>query len=143
MKQSTEQAYLGRGLHSDKWKDALKGNGKLKELIEEVRKDKDLVLQIREDYFNVYYKGGNLVKVTSENSFQFDYNYYKCEPKYDTPNKRQEKHREVLECLKDTRDYLTFIATMKDLMEKFWDWLERDLHEKDTQHQLCGRLDQW
>lgn len=141
MKLSTEQAYLGRGLHSDKWKDALKGNGKLKELIEEVRKDKDLVLQIREDYFNVYYKGGNLVKVTSENSFQFDRNYYKCKLEFDTDEKRKEERKKVLETLKKAHDYKVFIIEMKKIMDGYWRWLEtekhRSLHEKDTQHALC------
>ena len=144
IKKKALSSYLGRGLHSDKWDNAFGEDGKLGGLIEMVKKDDELVLQIREDYFNVYYKGGNMLKVSSENSFQFDYNYYKCEIDLDTQeqrNKRIDKRRSVLESLKNTRDYKTFIDEMKKLMDKYWIWLynekHRSLHEKDTQHALC------
>lgn len=144
IKKKSLSSYLGRGLHSDKWDNVFGKGGKLGGLIEMVKKDDELVLQIREDYFNVYYKGGNMLKVSSENSFQFDYNYYKCEIDLDTQeqrNKRIDKRRSVLESLKKTRDYKTFIAEMKKLMDEYWIWLynekHRSLHEKDTQHALC------
>ena len=144
IKKKSLSSYLGRGLHSDKWDNVFGKDGKLGGLIEMVKKDDELVLQIREDYFNVYYKGGNMLKVSSENSFQFDYNYYKCEIDLDTQeqrNKRIDKRRSVLESLKKTRDYKTFIAEMKKLMDEYWIWLynekHRSLHEKDTQHALC------
>ena len=144
IKKKSLSSYLGRGLHSEKWATAFDKEGKLGGLIEMVKNDDELVLQIREDYFNVYYKGGNMLKVSSENSFQFDYNYYKCEIDLDTQeqrNKRIDKRRSVLESLKKTRDYKTFIAEMKKLMDEYWIWLynekHRSLHEKDTQHALC------
>lgn len=144
IRKKSSSCYLGRGLHSEKWTNAFGKNGKLRGLIEMVKHDDELVLQIREDYFNVYYKGGNLLKVSSENSFQFDCNYYKCTPGLDAQDQRKkriDKRRSVLESLKKTRDYKTFIADMKKLMDKYWDWLEdvhkRTLHEKDTQHALC------
>lgn len=144
IKKNALSSYLGRGLHSDKWDNAFGEDGKLGGLIEMVKNDNELVLQIRDDYFNVYYKGGNLLKVSSENSFQFDYNYYKCEIGLDTQDQRKkriDKRRSVLESLKKTRDYKAFIADMKKLMDKYWKWLERVhnriLHEKDTQHALC------
>ena len=144
IKKKSLSSYLGRGLHSEKWATAFDKEGKLGGLIEMVKNDDELVLQIREDYFNVYYKGGNMLKVSSENSFQFDYNYFKCEISLDTQeqrNKRIDKRRSVLESLKKTRDYKTFIAEMKKLMDEYWIWLynekHRSLHEKDTQHALC------
>lgn len=129
--------HQGRGLHSKKWNSAFDENGLLKSLIDEVRKDKDLVIQIREDYLNVYYKGGNLVKVNSENSFEFDSEYYKGKPEFDTEEKRKKERRKLLDTLKKNRDYKTFLSTMKELMDSFWKKSVRDLHEKDTQHALC------
>ena len=108
IKKKSLSSYLGRGLHSEKWATAFGKEGKLGGLIEMVKNDDELVLQIRDDYFNVYYKGGNLLKVSSENSFQFDYNYYKCEIGLDTQDQRKkriDKRRSVLESLKETRDY--------------------------------------
>ena len=144
IKKKALSSYLGRGLHSEKWATAFDKEGKLGGLIEMVKNDDELVLQIREDYFNVYYKGGNMLKVSSENSFQFDYNYFKCEISLDTQEQRKkriDKRRSILESLKNTRDYKTFIDEMKKLMDKYWIWLynekHRSLHEKDTQHALC------
>jgi len=144
VKKKSLSSYLGRGLHSDKWDNAFGEDGKLGGLIDMVKNDDELVLQIREDYFNVYYKGGNMLKVSSENSFQFDYNYYKCEIGLDSQEQRKkriDKRRSILESLKNTRDYKTFIDEMKKLMDKYWIWLynekHRSLHEKDTQHALC------
>lgn len=144
IKKKSLSSYLGRGLHSEKWATAFDKEGKLGGLIEMVKNDDELVLQIREDYFNVYYKGGNMLKVSSENSFQFDYNYFKCEISLDTQEQRKkriDKRRSIIDSLKNTRDYKTFIAEMKKLMDKYWIWLynekHRSLHEKDTQHALC------
>lgn len=144
IKKKSLSSYLGRGLHSEKWATAFDKDGKLGGLIEMVKNDDELVLQIREDYFNVYYKGGNMLKVSSENSFQFDYNYFKCEISLDTQEQRKkriDKRRSILDSLKNTRDYKTFIDEMKKLMDKYWIWLynekHRSLHEKDTQHALC------
>ena len=144
VKKKSLSSYLGRGLHSEKWATAFGKEGKLGGLIEMVKNDDELVLQIREDYFNVYYKGGNMLKVSSENSFLFDYNYFKCEISLDTQEQRKkriDKRRSILESLKNTRDYKTFIDEMKKLMDKYWIWLSnekhRSLHEKDTQHALC------
>jgi hypothetical protein len=144
IKKKSLSSYLGRGLHSEKWATAFDKEGKLGGLIEMVKNDDELVLQIREDYFNVYYKGGNMLKVSSENSFQFDYNYFKCEISLDTQEQRKkriDKRRSILDSLKNTRDYKTFIDEMKKLMDKYWIWLynekHRSLHEKDTQHALC------
>lgn len=80
--------YLGRGLHSKKWDELFKKGGKLFDLIEIVRNDEDLVLEIRNDYFNIYYKGGNMLKVGPKYDFQFDHNYFKG---YNFQNMKQMK----------------------------------------------------
>lgn len=53
-----------RGLSND-FLNALK-SGLLYPLLERVRIDRTLNLQIREDYINIYYRGGNLMKVQKE-----------------------------------------------------------------------------
>jgi len=152
MTDATKKTYSGRGLRlketeeieNNKWAKAFAEGGKLKGLIDEVRNDEDLVVQIRGDYFNVYYKGGNLLKVNSENSFEFDSNYYKGDPDFvDNDSKRKKKCQNTLEQLKNDRNYHAFIENMKEIMDKYWGWLEtdaehkRNLEEKNTQHQLC------
>ena len=77
------------------------------------------------------------MKVKSENSFEFDSEYYKGKPEFDTEEKRKKEHRKLLDTLKENRDYKTFLNFMKKLMDSFWKKSMRDLREKDTQHALC------
>ena len=58
-----------RGLDDDFLK-ALK-NGLLKPLLALVKADSTLMLAIRDNYINIYYRGGNLVKVASKGAGQY------------------------------------------------------------------------
>lgn len=54
-------------------------DGKLCTLLKFVRNDNTLDLEIREGYLNIYYRGGNALKVTQINSdylFEFDKNFF-------------------------------------------------------------------
>ncbi len=141
-----KDSYKGRGLHSPKWEIELCKGGKLYDLLKIVKSDEDLVIEIRNDYFNIYYKGGNMARVASANSFQFDSNYYKGYQRPDYESKEQEDARkalrkDLLKRLKETRDYNGFVRFMKCLMNDYWTWLKEErgasLHEKDVQHSLC------
>lgn len=70
-----------RILDKDFEKDLLEG--KLKDLLNYVKSDNTLDLEIRENYINIYYLGGNILKVIKVNSsynFSFNYNYLKSVP---------------------------------------------------------------
>ena len=141
-----EKNYLGGGLHSPKLRKSLGEGGLLQQLLEIVKSDEDLVIEIRNNYFNIYYKGGNIAKVVSENSIQFDHNYFKGyqRPKYESEKKeteRKELKNKWLSILKKQRNYNDFVSKMKDLMNDYWTWLKEEkgksLKEKDVQHSLC------
>lgn len=145
-KEESKKTYLGRGLHSPKLRNALKEGGLLQKLLEIVKSDEDLVLEIRNDYFNIYYKGGNIAKVESANSIQFDHNYFKGyqSPKFESDKKEEERKAlkmEMLSALKRERNYQDFVSKMKELMNDYWTWLKEEkgksLKEKDVQHSLC------
>ncbi len=64
-------------------------SGILSPCLEEVRNNKDLILEIRGNYLNIYYRGGNVFKVNpvgKESSryykFSWDINYIKTPEKY-------------------------------------------------------------
>jgi hypothetical protein len=146
IKEEKEKTYQGRGLHSPNLRDALNEGGLLRELLEIVKSDEDLVLEIRNDYFNIYYKGGNIAKVESANSIQFDHNYFKGyqRPKYESDKKEEERKalkKKMLSALKKERNYYDFVSKMKELMNDYWTWLKEEkgksLKEKDVQHSLC------
>ena len=67
--------YLGRGIHKEQFLKSLT-SGKLKRMLYVINEDSDLDVQIRNNYLNIYYDGGNIAKVSSENSVVFDKNYF-------------------------------------------------------------------
>lgn len=139
--------YKGRGLHKVEFlKSFTKGN--LKCLLDIVKNDDTLVFQIRNNYVNIYYNGGNLVKIEDKKgtiSFDFDEGYFNQGQK--TPKKKEsllKKKESLLKILESEKpDYQYFVDEMKSNMDSFWNWLEnreenpRDLSEKNEQHSLC------
>ena len=96
--------YPGRGIHNEKMYESLK-KGNLKKMLEVINNDNDLDVQIRKDYLNIYYKGGNIAKVNSENSIEFDKFYFYLETK--TISKKViEKDVKEVEKLKLKKDVL-------------------------------------
>ncbi len=145
-KNENEIIYLGRGIHSPKLRTALNKGGLLQPLLEIVKSDDDLVMEIRNDYLNIYYKGGNMVKIESPNSIQFDHNYFKGykRPEFESDEKEEARkglRKNMLTALKEKRNYGDFVIEMKKMMDNYWIWLEKvkrkSLNEKEVQHSLC------
>ena len=66
-----------RGL-SENFMNDLKSGGKLNPILERVQNDHTLMLAIRDGYINIYYRGGNILRVTEDNGFyqtHFDVKY--------------------------------------------------------------------
>jgi hypothetical protein len=67
--------YLGRYIQNEKFLESLtKGN--LKQMLQIINNDNRLDVQIRNDYLNIYYMGGNIAKVNSERCVEFDKFYF-------------------------------------------------------------------
>jgi hypothetical protein len=67
-----------RGLSIKFMKDLLEPEGKLHPLLERVKIDHSLMLAIRDGYLNIYYRGGNIVRIMDyDDLYQtyFDVNY--------------------------------------------------------------------
>ncbi len=106
--------------------------GELKFFLEQVRQNRDeLSLEIRNGYINIYYKGGNLLKITQKKkgySFHFDEKY--C------LNKGDDSNYELLKSLPsgDTESFIKHFDTMKQEMDS---WFEKHPKaERDFQHAL-------
>jgi hypothetical protein len=69
-----------RGLSEKFMNDLSKPEGNLYPILERVRKDHNLMLAIRDGYINIYYRGGNIIRINQcEDLFQsfFDVNFAK------------------------------------------------------------------
>lgn len=101
--------------------------GKLSDIYEFVCDDDNLSLEIRKDYINIYYKGGNLLKIDNSEevgkySFEFDTEY--CA---DEDTKKKIKSWKTADAF--TRDNLIFL---KDQIDS---WLAKDTAERKFQHE--------
>ena len=64
-----------RGFHVDKSGETLRKSlleGPLNKFLECVNKNPDLTFQIRDNYFNIYYWGGNIARVYSDKRIEID-----------------------------------------------------------------------
>lgn len=131
--------YYKRGIHKISLLNEME-NGALKPLIELVNSNEDLVLQIRDDYFNVYFQGGNVAKVSSSQSVVFDENYFrthndKSDENWDDIKK---KRQEAMGLFKKG-DFREYINKVKSAMKVYWDDVlkGKGVAEKMAQHQIC------
>ncbi len=137
------EKYLGRGIHSEKFIKALL-SGNLKPMLDVIDTDKhsDLDVQIRNDYLNIYYNGGNIAKLRSEKSIEFD-EFYFCLEK-DRSRNEILKDQASMDKLKEKRDsliqkfkkgdYAAYFSEAKEVMDA---WLnEYKKPERIEQHQL-------
>lgn len=103
---------------SEKFMESLK-NGNLQPVLERVRKDNTLMLAIRQNYINIYYRGGNILKITEEAGA------YTCyfDSKYDL-SEENEKYNSLMlpdkiSTRDDTKKWVSGIPQLKELMD-FW-----------------------
>ncbi len=134
--------YLGRGIHNLKFVESLM-HGNLKEMLLVINNDNALDVQIRNDYLNVYYKGGSIAKIYSEKFIEFDMFYFYLNMK-EIPTKFIKKDEIILKELAKKRDLLIckfkesmfddYFTDAKEVMDK---WLiENPKPERMEQHQL-------
>jgi len=93
-------------------------DGVLKELLNRVKNDDTLMLAIRNDYINIYYRGGNIIRITEKLPAQydafFDHKYAKKDggvyplpalPPMIQNDDDTKKWLEALSCLKQIMDF--------------------------------------
>jgi len=132
--------YLGRGIHNQNKLNSLM-TGNLNKMLEIIRNDKDLDIQIREDYLNIYYMGGNIANVKSENSIVFNEFYFYLG---DTPSTHIKDNQSIVSELKMKRDLLIIKFKNKEYQEFFNEakmvmdkWFTKNPNpERKEQHEL-------
>ena len=135
-----KEDYLGRGIHNEKFLNALKF-GKLKPLMDVIKNDSQLDVQIRNNYLSIYYVGGNIAKVNSEKSVEFDEKYFYTDMKKN-PTKFIDDHttqnltklrKKLINKFKEG-NFEEYFSEAKEVMDK---WFElKPNPERNEQHQL-------
>lgn len=111
--ESTQSSkYLGRGIHKEKMYNSLK-EGNLKKMLNVISQSDDLDVQIRNNYLNIYYKGGCIAKIYSEKSVIFNEKYF--DPYKENVNIK-EKRKALTEKFKKS-DYQGYFEEAKQIMD--------------------------
>lgn len=109
-----------RGL-SDNFINCLK-SGLLQPLLERVKKDDTLMLGIRDGYFNIYYRGGSLLKIIEQEKIQVSYNLF-FDKKYDLSGGNKTYNSlslpEKVTGSEQVNKWVSSIASLKEFMD-FW-----------------------
>jgi hypothetical protein len=108
-------------------------SGFLGPLVERVRKDRSLCLELREDYVNVYYRGGNLLRVSRESDGYtafFDQDYLQCSEGEASPLLPAARLREGY----DLKCWLEAFPAMKEEMDIYFGRHPKE--ERDVQQML-------
>lgn len=102
--------------------------GKLSHFLCEVKNNKTLSLEIRDGYINIYYRGGNLLRITQK---QVGYDFF-----FDVKYCIQENDKESIESL-SKRDSICYVENFNRLIDIMDQWFE--VHpklEREHQHSL-------
>jgi hypothetical protein len=132
-----------RGL-STEFMTALKEGGILFPILKAVQTDKDFIMEIREDYINIYYKGGSILKLTrqgNEYTASFEIKYAKDNP----------KRMEVEECLKtnkitaldEAEKWADNIRFFKSIMDYHSSIAANETLEKNIQQLIVQENNNW
>ena len=135
-----------RAITNNKFLESLE-NGLLRNITDYVKDHNDLDLQIRNNYINIYYKGGNILRIKSPNAFEFDEFYFyldsdKVAKKNVSEKTKQglKRDREALLNLIKRGEISEYFERAKRCMEDWWKAMEdnRGIHhnERDLQHKI-------
>jgi len=118
--------------------------GNLSKLLDELKKNENIDIQIRDNYLSVYYRGGSLLKIQGKNSFVFDKFYFYTESDKpakiikkddDECAKLQEQKDNLLKKIKDGK-HQEFIKQATDQIDKWLKAHEKEESEREEQHKL-------
>lgn len=103
--------------------DLIEDKGQLRGLLDYVQADNTLDLQIRGNYINIYYRGGNVLKVSKKgNSYTFRF-----DPKY--LNQSSASQKSLILKHKDGPEWDTYFPLAKQAMDFFFSKKKKDERE--------------
>jgi hypothetical protein len=112
---------------SDKFmQDLLREDGMLHPVLDRVKKDQTLMLAIRKDYVNIYYRGGNILRITKKmhSSYKAEFNdeYDKCD--YGLPDSPS-----LIKAREDAEKWIISFPYCKEVMDEYFSTHEKTERE--------------
>src|SRR6056297_1124867 len=92
-------------------------SGQLKEILEFVKSDHTLDIEIRENYINIYYRGGNILKIEEKNNgyeYSFDDNYA------DKKSKVKISNKSIINKYLEQKQWYDYFAYAKQAMNQYF-----------------------
>jgi len=115
-----------RALSEKFMQDLLREDGMLHPVLERVRKDQTLMLAIRENYVNIYYRGGNILRITEKmyGSYKAEFNdeYDKCD--YGLPDSPS-----LIKAREDAEKWIISFPYRKEVMDEYFSTHEKTERE--------------
>lgn len=123
-----------RALSETFMRDLLADDGVLHPLLERIRQDDTLMLAIREDYINIYYRGGNILKVGKQRAGLY-YTHFN-EKGYNTQGASMPEIPDKINSKNDAIAWVDAFQELKRIMDCYFS--ERPQSEREFQ-QLVAR----
>jgi hypothetical protein len=105
-----------RELSQQFFDDLKNAEGMLRPLLDRVKQDETLMLAIRDGYINIYYRGGNLLRVHEENGCYRSF----FDAKYNKGQRVLPNFPEVIRCQSDARSCIEAFPQLKETMDLFF-----------------------
>jgi hypothetical protein len=97
--------------------DLLNGNGLLHAILERVKKDDTLMLAIRNGYINIYYRGGNILKIQEQGNGVYQSFF---DEKYNKEGKAVTNWPKSIKSQDDVKQWIEVFPHLKEIMDKFF-----------------------
>lgn len=107
--------------------------GLLHRILERVKQDHTLMLAIRSNYINIYYRGGNILQVTEQSNGSYKTFFNK---EYDKSGKAIPVLPDTLKTEDDVKIWVNHLSKIKEIMDIYFS--EKDKPEREFQ-QLAAR----
>ena len=130
----------GRVISKKFMNNLLKPEGMLNPILEQVKKDHTLMLAIREGYINIYYRGGNILKVT-EHREGFYLAFF--EDEYNKTGQKIPTSPATITNQSDAQTWVTSIPKRKNIMDEYfaaYGKAEREFQQLVARENNCSSI---
>jgi len=130
----------GRAISKDFMNDLLKPEGTLNPLLERVKKDHTLMLAIRDGYINIYYRGGNILRVT-EHPEGFYIPFF--DEKYNESGKKIPDSPATIISQEDVQNWVESFTERKNIMDAYFSAhgkAEREFQQLVARENNCSSI---